>query len=76
MSIDYSSLRGGLNSFFLRKEKQLNFNKSITKIQDLTNPLLAACLAKVAPGLTEQALFQCGGELAEAGLCIMVTLLL
>ena len=54
----------------LRKEKQLTFSKNVCKVQDLSNPLLATCLAKQVPGLTEQSLFQCGGELAEAGMGI------
>ena len=52
----------------LRKQKQLTLTKNLCKIQDLSNPVLAAVLARQVPDLTEQVLFQCGGELVEASL--------
>ena len=50
----------------VRKEKQLQFGKNITKISDLSTAHLCVALAKTIGDLTEQALFQCGGELVEA----------
>lgn len=48
-----------------RKEKQLSFSKNISKVSDLSNALLATGLARLIGDLTEQSLFQCGGELCE-----------
>lgn len=49
----------------LRKPKNTVINKCVTKLGDLRPVLLATCLAKLHPCLTEISLMRLGGELHE-----------
>ena len=49
----------------LRKEKSLQLGKNISKVGDLKAFVLATCLARVHPQVTEQQLMRVGGEAFE-----------
>ena len=56
---------GGILQLGLRKPKNLIINKCVSKLGDLKPVLLATCLARLHPCLTEISLMRMGGELHE-----------
>ena len=55
-----------ISCHMLRKEKALRFGPRISKLSDLSSWLLATCLARLLPFLTENSVMKMGGELLEA----------
>lgn len=55
-----------------RKEKQLHFSKAIRKVSDLSTAQVSAGLGRLIGDLTEQSLFQIGGEMYEVAWSIQI----